>query len=435
MSRQKKAQKPEEVKRIKGTIERHGKYYRARWMVAGKLYLRSTGTDDPEKAAAKLDEFLEPFRLRDKANALAVIKAQMETVAEEINELEAPALSMGEAWEAYMASAERPDSGEATLKGYKSQYEAFAKWLAAKHPPITALREVTPKIASEYFNEFAESHAPKTYNNLLKFFRLFWRVLSKEIRTGENPFAAIRTRTVAKEGVRRELTVEELQRVCNFVRGEMRTLFALGIYTGQRLADCVLLQWGNVDLVRGVLHVTPRKTMRRVGVELRIPIHAALAAVLKETPSVQRHGYVVPELAALYLKYRSALSKRIQWVFRDCGIITHRQSAEDKAAGRNAICEVGFHSLRHTFVSMAANAGAPLEIIGSIVGHTSPAMTRHYHHVSQDALLGAVRAIPAVGTANLPQIAPNALEGVKSAFSALSEAERKAFLEWAASQV
>lgn len=429
-----KKAKVEEPKRVKGTIEKHGKFFRARWMVDGKLYLRSTGTDDPEKAAQKLDEFLEPFRLRDKANALAVVRAQMEAVAEEIKEVEAPALSMAEAWQAYIDSAERPDSGEATLKGYKSQYEAFVKWLAAKHPPITALREVTTKIVNEYFNEFEASHAPKTYNNLVKFFRMFWRVLAKEIHATENPFAAIRMRTVAKEGVRRELTVEELQRVCNFVRGEMRTLFALGIYTGQRLADCVLLQWGNVDLVRGVLHVTPRKTMRRVGVELRIPIHAALASVLKETPSIQRHGYVVPELAALYLKYRSALSKRIQWVFRDCGIVTHRKSAEDKAAGRNAICEVGFHSLRHTFVSMAANAGAPLEIIGSIVGHTSPAMTRHYHHVSQDALLGAVRAIPEVGTANLPPAAPNALEGVKSAFLAMSEAERKAFLEWAAKQ-
>ena len=56
-----------------------------------------------------------------------------------------------------------------------------------------------------------------------------------------------------------------------------------------------------------------------------------------------------------------------------------------------------FHSLRHTFVSIAVNAGVPLATVQSIVGHTSTAMTRHYYHPSEDALRQAVSAIPALG--------------------------------------
>ena len=61
-----------------------------------------------------------------------------------------------------------------------------------------------------------------------------------------------------------------------------------------------------------------------------------------------------------------------------------------------------FHSLRHTFVSISANAGVPLPVVQSIVGHCSSAMTRHYYHENEDALRAAVEAIPALGGGGAP---------------------------------
>ena len=58
--------------------------------------------------------------------------------------------------------------------------------------------------------------------------------------------------------------------------------------------------------------------------------------------------------------------------------------------------DAGFHSLRHTFVSLSANAGVPLHIVQSIVGHESNAMTRHYFHENVAALQQAVEAIPSI---------------------------------------
>ena len=53
------------------------------------------------------------------------------------------------------------------------------------------------------------------------------------------------------------------------------------------------------------------------------------------------------------------------------------------------------HSFRHTFVSFCANAGVPLEIVASIVGHGSPAMTRHYTHITDEARRSVLDALPA----------------------------------------
>lgn len=52
------------------------------------------------------------------------------------------------------------------------------------------------------------------------------------------------------------------------------------------------------------------------------------------------------------------------------------------------------HSFRHTFVSLAANAGIPLEVVRAIVGHASEDMTRHYLHVSDARKDSAVDALP-----------------------------------------
>jgi integrase len=171
----------------------------------------------------------------------------------------------------------------------------------------------------------------------------------------------------------------------------MRTLFAVGIYTGLRLGDAVRLDWGSVDLVRCMVSLVPRKTAKS-GKLVVIPIHPALLSIFLETPAKSRRGHVMPDLAASYESDNSIISGRIQSVFKKCGITTSSKASEDSRAA----VDVGFHSLRHTFVSLSANAGAPLAVVQAIVGHSNPAMTRHYYHESDAALISAVSALPDV---------------------------------------
>ena len=57
---------------------------------------------------------------------------------------------------------------------------------------------------------------------------------------------------------------------------------------------------------------------------------------------------------------------------------------------------MGFHSLRHTFVSLCRAAGAPLSVVEAIVGHASPAVTRHYTHTGEAAARASVALLPSV---------------------------------------
>jgi hypothetical protein len=94
------------------------------------------------------------------------------------------------------------------------------------------------------------------------------------------------------------------------------------------------------------------------------------------------------------------------------------------STGKRAVVEVGFHSLRHTFVSLCREANAPLAVVEAIVGHSNPAMTRHYTHTSEAAAGAAVAALPDITSTSdakpaLPAADPAAI--LKSKLSALVE--------------
>lgn len=400
-----------------GTLELHGRTWRARWTVDGKTFTRSTGTSDKREAAKRLAEFTAPFRLGNEKATLEGLAAKVQGVSAELKAYEdaRPALALAHGFEAYRKSTERPDTGAATMAMYESQYDRLAKWVAEHYPDATEMRHVSKAMADDFMAYLAQNFSANTYNKYATLFKRMWEVLAETARLTVNPWKKIAHKAEDKSATRRELTVDELRRVCESVEGEMRLLFAVGIYTGLRLGDCALLEWGSVDLTRRMIAIIPRKTARHAnGRPVVIPIHASLAAMLAETPQKKRTGYVMPETARMYLDDDAKLSRRIQATFEACGIRTRKADGDTRAT-----VEVGFHSLRHTFVSLAANAGVPMAHVQSIVGHSSPAMTRHYFHVSENALQNAVGALPDVGgTLALPDGA-NAVQAVPCAFCAV----------------
>ena len=127
---------------------------------------------------------------------------------------------------------------------------------------------------------------------------------------------------------------------------------------------------------------------------ITIPIHPALSAMLAEIPINERDAvYVLPQWADTYRnKARSRITEQIQKHFEDCGIKT----TETREVGTRAQVVVGFHSLRHTFVSLCRESNAPLAVVENIVGHHSASLTRHYTHISEQASTDAVALLPSL---------------------------------------
>lgn len=395
-----------------GGIVLRGRVWYAVWQVNYRKFRQSTKKSDRREALTELRRIMQTFAAGDELATLERVKARIEGLREDVARAEDtrnPPLTLTAAWSAFLGASGRPDSGPVTLKHYEGQFGQFVSWMKTHHPGAVGLCDVTPAIANAYAAHLSRERgvSANTYNKHVRALELVFRVLKEAARLWGNPWEGVQRKRAVPQS-RRELTVAELKSVCEAAKGELRSLLALGVYTGLRLGDAATLRWGEVDLARRVIRRIPGKTSRRSQKPVVVPIHGVLAALLREVPSDERGEYVLPELAALYQRDPPALSNRIQKHFRACGVQTVKhgtgcviEKGEDGrertvSTGTRAVVEVGFHSLRHTFVSLCRESNAPLSVVEAIVGHSNPAMTRHYTHVSELAAAHAVNALPAV---------------------------------------
>lgn len=386
-----------------GHLFKRGSNFYVRWAVDGKIFSRAlrdaagnpiTTRREAEEARVKV---MAPFTVADETAALESIAAKIEGRKAELTRLENeqnPPLAIATAWAEFLASPSRPDTGPDTLVIYEYQFARWVEWMKEKHPEVSTLRAVTKEIAEEYAGTLNNGMlTANTFNKHMNVLAMVFRVLKNRAKLSGNPWEEIpRKRNVPQS--RRELTLGELRKVCQSATGELRVLFALGIYTGLRAKDCCLLRWAEVDMQRGIVRRVPSKRARRTPTPVLIPIHAVLREMLNETPAEQRGEYILPKTADDYKAHRRELVRRIQDHFIACGIQVHK--LETVTNRKLPVVEVGFHSLRHTFVSLCREADAPLAVVESIVGHSNPAMTRHYTHIGELAAGQAVAALPSV---------------------------------------
>ncbi len=359
---------------------------------------------DRQTAQKLLDDLINPFKLHDKAEQfrqLADTVKSFEKKTAEALEISNPPLEITNAWDAYINAANRPDSGERTLLNYKGHFKAFSKWVYTQPGQIVYMRDISCDIAGKYAAFLTSSgKGANTYNKHIGFLKMFYRVLEDQARIKENPFYKITLKKFKIEG-RRELTIEELYKILDKSEGNLNLLLSLGIFTGLRLGDCCTLQWGEVDLIKRVIRRIPNKTARKNPKPVLIGIPAPLYDLLIEIPSKQRRGFLLPKLASAYnnVNKRPTMIRKIQAHFEACGIQTHKPGT-GKGTKKRAVIQVGFHSLRHTYVSLHAEGGTPQAIIQGNVGHSSPAMTRHYTHIGEIAALNVSKVLELPFNAN-----------------------------------
>jgi len=412
-----------------GYVFKKGRNFYIQFMVDGrrvKQVLRDSKNQPittAEDAETRRKEIMSPMMVAEREEVLRTVRHRLDDAVIEREAIEGqtdPALPLAKVWDAYVASVNRPDSGPRTLEGYASQWRLFLNWLHETHPVVSTLRQVSPQLAEQYAGYMLKEVRGKrkrpvgadgkdrgseevivkraftmnTYNKHVRVLELVFRVLARKAGLSGNPWAGVARKTENRES-RRELTVDELNSICNQATGELQRLLVLGIYTGMRLGDCCTLRWSEVDLVRRIILRVPNKTARRKGLPVHIPIHPTLLAVLNQTPAGKRTGFVLPEFAARYRNEDADVAKEIQRFLIACGIQVHKDDT-GKGTSKRAVVEVGFHSLRHSFVSLCRQANAPLSVVEAIVGHSNPSMTRHYTHVGDVAAGAAVAGLPAL---------------------------------------
>ena len=342
-------------------------------------------------AQAIADRILDPYRAKDTVNrrkmAAAALRDAEDTFAEVAaasKRTEIAAMWTEHPYVTNTRGGKERRLSETTVRDNESQWKRFTEWCESKG--IRHAEQIDAKAAAA-FRESLSDLTPNRVNKIVGLCGVMFRLSGLD----SAPFDSLRKMTELPNG-RRDLTEKELSDVCGKAKGELRTLLAVGLYTGMRLADAALLRWDSVNEDEGTISYVPSKISYK-GRAVSVPVHPVLGAILAETTG--RGEYVMPEAAATYLRDKAALSKQIQAHFETCGVRTHKPGT-GKGTGKRAVVEVGYHSLRHSFVTLCARSRTPLHVVRALVGHLTEAVQARYLHVSGEETRQAVRALPTV---------------------------------------
>lgn len=141
------------------------------------------------------------------------------------------------------------------------------------------------------------------------------------------------------------------------------------LLTGMRRDELIHLEWIDIDLGRGILHVQPKPGWNPKNYKARtIPINKQAKEVLLGLP---RTGNRVISKC-----HPTSLSRAFKRVLRRVGI-------------KNAC----LHTLRHTYASHLVMSGVDVATVQKLLGHSSITTTMKYAHLSPEHLQDAANKL------------------------------------------
>ncbi len=314
-------------------------------------------------------------------------------------------LPLNLAWDKYSRHPDR--AVPATVSEQDAYKGTFNDFVAFVDNDSIGIADINQEHADEYARHMrTQELGVDTHNRKIRRLRKIFDVL-KEYREGPNPFVArslfrkereeqnsnIRRLSFNREQEQKLLEVLEDNKHKVMHKPEIRIIYHLGMFTGQRFKDCILLRWDKIDLNRKRIWVKQFKT----GKEVTIPMAPELLEVLYEAQKWKQNEYVCPSVAARYNQENEAgkntgnnlvnldALRVIRWIGLDNSV---------KVPGRKKKVTVyGFHSLRHSFASHCAEAGVPKAVVMSILGTNSEIVDKYYTHIGEDAQEKAIQAI------------------------------------------
>ncbi|MFH1772992.1 MAG: site-specific integrase [Patescibacteria group bacterium] len=174
------------------------------------------------------------------------------------------------------------------------------------------------------------------------------------------------------------LSINESQQLLNSAKGIWREMILIALKTGLRLGEITALDWSDVNIGNKLLTVR-RSLVRNIMVSPKsnkiryVPLTDEVCRSLNMR--VQKKGFLFTDDNGQPLKAECVR----RTLHRICGQADLRI--------------VGWHTLRHTFASHLAEAGASIKAIQELLGHSDIKTTMRYAHLSPSALQETVKLL------------------------------------------
>jgi len=280
------------------------------------------------------------------------------------------------------------------------KYEQLAREFLASLPQAPA-KMLLAEVTAEHVRHFLTAKSRRAALSTVRGFRrilsgLFARAQNEGQISG-NPVALVKLPRARKgDSSRRAFSLEELRDLHAKANPFWRWMVVLGFYTGFALGDLVTLRRLNVDHAQRTITIRRRKT----GTRVCVPYGERAAPLLLPRPGQRPDDFFWPAQAARYERLGAGVfSLEFYQIMARCGLVPPRNGKRGAGIGRankRRQTGLGFHCLRHTFVSFLKISGAVDSVAKELAGHESSAVSANYTHLPSATLADAVRRLPSI---------------------------------------
>ena len=360
-------------------VKQHGRYYlqfydKHRSPQRKRVPLKCTRKKEAKKHKRRLEEKYrdqeydpwtdDPFTLRKK-------EQKPETIQEALS--------------AFITVKEAAGRSENTIRSYRG----IIRRLMERAGKDSLLQNLCGEDLTAYIrdSEVAETTQHKRYRHIKAFLR--WCLDQKLIT--RNPLGAVEPPDEPQK-LPKVMSKEDLECICRALRDEYKALrekghcrdgeliwyipiFRFAFYTGMRASELGRLRWDHIDFERGLIYIYEQKNKK----EQTIPLIRKAREVLNDLERGELEDFV-------FTSPRQTDTERSIASFRDNASRTFTRAKRLADIDR----PITFHSLRHGFCTMLAQAGKPAYVIKAAARHSDIQTSMIYVNLSNKHLKSEV---------------------------------------------
>ena len=275
------------------------------------------------------------------------------------------------------------------------------------------LKNITPSAVQQWLNtlQTTEGLAPKSIANL---FNIFNPAMERAVVNNMIPSNPCAHAVLPKKQPYRAQVYnrQQIQQLFALVKDtDMELIVLLGLYLGLRRGEMVALQWSDVDLTNGIVHIHRNCVLAKGKTVTKAPKSAA---------GVRSIPLGAPQIQQLKAAYKQYLEDKLAWGkgFKDNDLVIRKPDGSpynpdsisqkwERFVKNSGLPVIRLHDLRHSCATALVAAGVNPKTVQTLMGHANMQVTMGiYVHSTPQMNQAAATALNQFINPTTPAVVP-----------------------------
>lgn len=250
-----------------------------------------------------------------------------------------------------------------TQRSYARVYKLHIKKTFGK----MRVDRIKPSQIATWQNKLLENLASKTVQTIRIVFNTILEDALRDEYINRNPISLVKSPSGEETRIKKPFSIEEINKILDFITPKMKAYFAIGFYTGMRTGELIALKWTDIDFEQRTIKI--QRAIRQ-GVEDK-----------PKTKNSIREIEIIDALLPYIIKHQELSRDESIYLFENNRQQPYTTSAKigvsywQPCLKKLGIQYRNLYQMRHTFASVMISNGEDILWVANMLGHKDSTTT------------------------------------------------------------